>query len=108
MVEDFALPSDPTTVTFPITAVSDDLEVCVDITIVNDDILEGEQQFTVQIDAASVSLPDVIVSTTSSSATVTIEDNEGAHLFAGHQALAHCIVHPCRCYYWLCYGPLPS
>ena len=48
---------------------------CIEVTVTDDDIFEGDQQFTVSIDSAS---PSSVASIGSpNSLTVTIEDNNG-------------------------------
>ena len=48
---------------------------CIEVTVTDDDIFEGDQQFTVTIDSVS---PSSVASIDSpSSLTVTIQDNNG-------------------------------
>ena len=65
--------ADPLTVTFPTTSVSEDT-ACADITIVDDDVLEGDHSFTVQLTSTT---PTGVTIGTDSSTTVTIQDNDG-------------------------------
>ncbi len=76
LVEDYDA-SDPLTTTF-LAAGSN--VACVNITIVDDDAFEGSHTFMVNVD--SVTLPfgeaeDLLMPGSASSATVTIQDNDG-------------------------------
>ena len=70
MPDDF-MPSDPFMVVFP-SGTSGDTSACVDVDIFDDDVLECDHDFTVEIDSAS--LPMVMVGMPSS-VTATIQDD---------------------------------
>ncbi len=53
-------------------------ELCDNLTILDDNVLEGDQMFTVAIESTSIS---IITIDSPSSVDVTIEDNESACMF---------------------------
>ena len=68
--EDFTV-ADPLTVAIPTVSVP----ACANITILDDDVLEFEHDFTVQL--SNITLPAGVVLGALMSTTVTIQDNEG-------------------------------
>ena len=95
--EDYALPSNTAIMMFNTTAGGTDLEECVNITVIDDDVLEGEQQFTVHTVAG---LP--LRLSTPAYSHVIIHDNEGAlylSMCVSSSALRHCDMY--RRYDWL-------
>ena len=70
---DFSV-ADPLTVTFNSGTTSSGDTACADITILDDDALEGDHSFTVQLTSTT---PTGVTIGTDSSTTVTIQDNDG-------------------------------
>ena len=60
--------------TFVAMSTSDGDTACDNITIIDDDVLEGEHSFEIQI----VSTDPMLTNISAASATVTIQDNEGS------------------------------
>ena len=65
---------DPLTVTFNSGTTSSGDTACADITVLDDDALEGDHSFTVQLASTT---PTGVTIGTDSSTTVTIQDNDG-------------------------------
>ena len=55
------------------------LQACIDVVIANDDDLEGEHNFTVELGATSV---PALGTSSPISTTITIQDPEGIYLWA--------------------------
>ena len=72
--EDFEVPS-PFTVVFP--AGGTDSTLCSNVVIINDNALEDEHEFTVEIESISSGSPHAVIDVASTTTTVTIEDDEG-------------------------------
>ena len=72
MPEDY-IPPVGFNVTFTADGLTGDTTQCTMISTIDDDILEGDHDFTVMVDSAS---PDVVTVGTPSSATATLLDNE--------------------------------
>ena len=65
---------DPLTVTFNSGTTSSGDTACADITVLDDDALEGDHSFTVQLASTT---PTGVTIGTDSSTTVTVQDNDG-------------------------------
>ena len=78
MPEDYISPAD-----FNVTFAADDLmgdaTQCAMISTTDDNVLEGDHDFTVMLGRAT---PDVVTIDTPSSATATLVDNDSMHIFA--------------------------